>query len=89
MITETKRPQTSWECYTPDMLFLNCAECARQFATEYGIELERGLHTYGETVNGCGVSECYACGHATDYRLVATVAACIWRVISRRKACST
>ena len=69
MITQARRPLDSWECYTGDMYFLNCEECARKFAIEYGIQLERGLHTYGEGPNGCGISECYACGHSTDYPL--------------------
>jgi hypothetical protein len=67
MITETRRPVYSWECYTPDIVFLNCESCALEFAKDNNIELERGLHTYGEAPNGYGVSECYACSHDFDY----------------------
>ncbi len=66
MITETRRPLNSWECYTPDIVFLNCASCAWKFAEANGVELANGLHTYGEAPNGYGVSECYACGHEFD-----------------------
>lgn len=66
MNTKTRLPN-SWEAYTAESTFLFCEFCAREYAKEYGIELERGLHTYGETVNGCGVMECYACGHDFDY----------------------
>jgi hypothetical protein len=68
-IIETKRPLNSWECYTPDMIFLNCAACAWQFAEEYGVDLSTGRIQYGETETGIGVSECYECGHETDYPL--------------------
>lgn len=67
MLTETKRPLDSWECYTPEITFLNCGSCAYKFAEEYGIELENGLHTYGEGAAGFGVSECWACSHDFDY----------------------
>jgi len=69
MITEKQRPVTSWECYSPDFLFLNCQACAEEFAKEHGIELKGGKHPYGETAAGIGVSECWACGHETDYPL--------------------
>ena len=69
MLIETKTPLQSWECYTPDTTFLNCPTCAEEFAKEYGVDIKNGLHHYGETAAGIGVSECYACGHETDYPL--------------------
>lgn len=70
MITETRRPLTSWECYTPDMVFLNCGSCAYKFAEDYAIELSTGRHPYGEgEEEGFSLSECWACYHETDYPL--------------------
>jgi hypothetical protein len=57
---------SSWECYTPDISFLNCGSCAEKFAQENKLELTNGLHTYGELPSGIGVSECWACGHEFD-----------------------
>jgi hypothetical protein len=70
MITETRRLLNSWECYTPDIVFLNCESCALEFAKDNNIELDTGLHTYGTgATEDIGISECYACGHCTDYPL--------------------
>jgi hypothetical protein len=69
MFTETKTPLNSWECYTPDMTFMNCQACATEFAREYGLDIKQGLHHYADSAAGYGVSECYACGHETDYPL--------------------
>lgn len=66
MMTNYDYPRNSWECYSGFDTFLNCEECARKFAIDYGIELERGLHTYGTGPNDYGVFECYACGHEFD-----------------------
>jgi hypothetical protein len=67
MQKEYRSPLTSWECYTGFDTFLNCEPCARQFAVEYEIELDRGLHTYGTGRDlNSGVMECYACGHEFD-----------------------
>lgn len=66
MITETRRPVSSWECYTPDMVFLNCGSCAYEFAKQNGVDINSGSHTYGENGQGIGVSECWACGHEFD-----------------------
>jgi hypothetical protein len=68
-IIETKRPLNSWECYTPDIFFLNCGRCAAEFAEDHRIDIKNGMHRYGETETGLGVSECWACGHETDYPL--------------------
>jgi len=68
MLTETRRPLGSWECYTPDILFLNCESCALEFAKDNNIELNTGLHTYGQgPTEDIGISECWACGHDFDY----------------------
>lgn len=67
MTTDYKAPLNSWECYSPDDVFLNCAGCAWQFAKDHGVELTNGRHTYGEGPNGFGVSECWACSHEFDY----------------------
>lgn len=66
MITETRRPLGSWECYTPDITFLACGGCAYEFAQQHGVDLNSGSHTYGENGQGIGVSECWACGHEFD-----------------------
>jgi hypothetical protein len=69
MVTETKTPLTSWECYTPDMFFLNCQACAEEFARENSLDIKGGMHPYADGPAGYGVAECYACGHETDYPL--------------------
>jgi hypothetical protein len=69
MITYEQRPLNSWECYTPDMTFMNCQACASQFALENGLDIKGGKHPYADNPAGYGVSECYACGHETDYPL--------------------
>lgn len=57
----------SWECYGGDFIFLNCADCARQYAEDNNIELNSGVHHYSdEREDGLGVSECWACGHEFD-----------------------
>jgi primosomal protein N' len=53
----------SWECYTPDITFLNCEECAAQFAKEYGLDTD----TQEATATGYGAMECVYCGHEFDY----------------------
>lgn len=57
----------AWECYSPDMSFLNCEDCARQYAIENNLDIKQGAHLYSDEKNGIGVSECYACGHEFDY----------------------
>jgi hypothetical protein len=64
MITETRRPVNSWECYTPDIFFLNCESCALEFAKDNNIQLDTDAGS-----EGFGISECWACGHETDYPL--------------------
>lgn len=62
----------SWECYTPDISFLNCESCALEFVAEYGLELRNAKYRFSENQNdGIGASECWACGHEFD-----TVPAC-------------
>ena len=57
----------SWECYTPDMTFLNCESCAEEFAKDQGLELRQGAHRFSDDrADGVGVSECWACGHEFD-----------------------
>jgi hypothetical protein len=67
MITEYERPLNSWECYTPDMTFLNCQACADEFARENGLDIGGGKDPYADNPAGYGVSACYACGHESDY----------------------
>jgi hypothetical protein len=58
----------SWECYTPDITFLNCKNCAAEFAKDHGLEIEEGARSYSnDQVNDTGISECWACGHEFDY----------------------
>lgn len=60
-------PLRSWECHTPDMVFLNCQGCALEFAKEHNLDIRNGLHHFSDESNGFSVSECYACGHEADY----------------------
>jgi hypothetical protein len=53
----------SWECYTPDITFLNCEECAAQFAKEYGLDTD----SQEATATGYGAMECLYCDHEFDY----------------------
>jgi hypothetical protein len=53
----------SWECYTPDITFLNCEECAAGFAKEYGLDTD----SQEATATGYGAMECLYCGHEFDY----------------------
>jgi primosomal protein N' len=53
----------SWECYTPDMVFINCGECAAKFIEEYGLDTD----TQQEDQTGYGAMECLYCGHEFDY----------------------
>jgi hypothetical protein len=69
MFTETKTPLNSWECYTPDMTFMNCQACATEFAREHGLDIDNYPYPYADNPVGYCVSECYACGHETDYPL--------------------
>jgi hypothetical protein len=56
----------SWECYTANMVFINCETCAQDFMKEHNLEIKSGTrHT--EEVAGCGVCECGSCGHEYDY----------------------
>jgi primosomal protein N' len=63
MITPLIDLPNSWECYTPDITFINCAECAAQFAKEYGIDTDN----QEEGATGYGAMECIYCGHEFDY----------------------
>jgi hypothetical protein len=63
---DTIELQNSWECYTPDMAFLNCRDCAQKFAEDNGVELNSGAHNYGDNGEGTGISECWACSHEFD-----------------------
>jgi hypothetical protein len=63
MITQLTYLPNSWECYTPDITFLNCEECAAQFAKEYGLDTD----TQGASATGYGAMECFYCGHEFDY----------------------
>lgn len=66
-MSQYQEPLTSWECYTPDITFLNCESCALEFAEDNNIELNTHLHPYGEGLEGFGVSECWACSHEFDH----------------------
>jgi hypothetical protein len=63
MITQLTYLPNSWECYTPDITFLNCEECAAQFAKEYGLDTD----TQEASATGYGAMECVYCGHEFDY----------------------
>jgi hypothetical protein len=63
MTTQLTYLPNSWECYTPDITFLNCEECAAQFAKEHGLDTD----TQEASATGYGVSECVYCGHEFDY----------------------
>lgn len=67
MMTTYGYPRNSWECFTPDMTFLNCESCALEFANDNNIDLTTGLHPYGENPLGFGISKCWACSHEFDY----------------------